>query len=112
MKISESIWSNNQFIIPMAEVAFIEKLHDSNNCKNRIFIFFKHSKWDDEQKIMNPHVYLENSNGESFKKDWCIYRSEVESVAYNPHSLDMASDNLKGFFNDIQNICNEYKPIQ
>jgi len=107
-KPSESIWSNKKIIIPMAEVSHIEILNDDKEINNRIFIYFKHSKSNCETQMLEPFIYLENENGLNFKKDWCNYRSELEGMNYNPHTLDVEADNLKGFFNEIQNICKTY----
>ena len=106
--VTESIWSNEFYVIPFPNVSHIEKLHTSNGRIDRIFVFFKYSKWDDEVKILNPHVYLENKDGLSFKQCYCNYISELEdSVTLRPYPD--APESLKGFYDSIQSICKEHK---
>ena len=109
-RVTESIWSNKKHIIPMAEISHLEIENSGNN--RGLWVIFKHSKLNPLSKFtmkLEPAIWLDGEDKESIKKDWCNYRSELEGVAYDPHSLDIAADNLKGFFNDIQSICNEYK---
>ena len=64
-KVSESIFSNGEFTIPMAEVSHIEKF------KTFIFVVFKHSKWQDEFQQYSPVVCITNEKIEKavFKID-------------------------------------------
>ncbi len=112
-KVSESIWSNEENIIPMAEVSHIEKIISLFGIENKqIRIVFKHSKWDDKYQTFEPSISLINKAAESFRKDWCTYRSELESeTLMNPYPVEVVAENLKGFFNDIQNICKEYRAV-
>lgn len=75
-KVTESIWSNGKYIIPLADVQFIETLVDDKKT-NRIYVVFKNSKLD-EFSIWQPMIYLEDKNGESFKREFCRYRHELE----------------------------------
>jgi hypothetical protein len=112
-KVSESIWSNEDNVIPMAEVSHIERLRDAYSIENKqIRVVFKHSKWNDTTQSFEPCICMSNKKTESFLKDWCTYRSELESeTLMNPYPIEIAAENLKGFFNDIQNICKEYKAV-
>lgn len=79
--VSESIWSNGGYIIPMAEVSHIENLLDSYSKEhNQIRIIFKYSKWDDAESSYHPSICLIDNMAESFKKDWCYYRAEFENL--------------------------------
>ena len=72
-KVSESIWSNKNVIIPMAEVSYIEKMSIG------IEVIMKHSKWNNEFNHWSPFVIIaDEKQAASFKKDWCYYRYEIE----------------------------------
>lgn len=78
-KVSESIWSNGNVIIPMAEVSHIAVYGPTADASDRIGVFLKHSKWSAEAHKCGPMILLRNESAISFKKDWCTYRSELES---------------------------------
>lgn len=79
-KVTESIWSNKNYVIAMAEVSHIVGLPEKYEyLKCPIHIVFKYSKWNNDTQDFEPNVYLSNEESVSFKKDWCIYRSELES---------------------------------
>lgn len=73
-KVSESIWSNKDAIIPMAEVSFINKVTYG------IEIVMKHSKWQNEVQHWSPVVFLSSEEAGRFINDWCYYRAELEGV--------------------------------
>ena len=77
-KVTESIWSNDKLIVPLAEVSHIEKLTDNQGIINRIFVYFKYSKANNETQMLEPFLYLDNKAGESFKKEFCRYKHELE----------------------------------
>lgn len=77
-KVTESIWSNDKLIIPLAEVSHIEKLTDNQGFKNRIFVYFKYSKQNQETQMFEPYLYLHDEAGLSFKNEFCRYRHELE----------------------------------
>ena len=89
--ITESIYSSDCFVIPMAEVSHIEKkaLYDGTA---GIEIVFKHSKWQTEQAFgqWSPKIYLDGEEMEKFLRSWCTYRAE----------LDMADSKKEGGDND------------
>lgn len=79
-KISESIWSNGKYVIPMAEVSHIE-YDQRNNYKKCAYIIFKHSKFANESDVtFSPNAWLDENETRDFLKDWCYYRSEVEEL--------------------------------
>lgn len=73
--VTESIFSGNSVVVPMAEVVFIHK-HYFNGFS--INIVFRGSPVGDD----GWHEGMANLSGEeaeSFLKCWCKYRSEIES---------------------------------
>lgn len=79
-KVSESIWSNSKFIIPMAEVSHIE-YDQRKDYKQCAYVIFKHSKFANEGDVtFSPNVWLDERETEDFKKDWCYYRAEMENL--------------------------------
>lgn len=80
-KVSESIFSNKNIIIPLAEVMFIEKHFYGNPSEyGGIKIIFKGTRWDMEADTWSNNAYLSNHEGEDkkFLKAWCYYRHEIE----------------------------------
>jgi len=72
-KVSESIWSNENVIIPMAEVSYIIKMPIG------IEVIMKHSEWQNEYQHWSPMVVISNKEqATSFKNAWCYYRYELE----------------------------------
>ncbi len=72
-KVSESIWANEDVVIPMAEVSFVEKIR-----QHGIQVVMKHSKWQDEFQHWSPMIVLNEKNAPKFLNDWCFYRRELE----------------------------------
>ncbi len=109
-KVTESIWSNEDNVIPMAEVSHIEKLRDAYSIENgQIRIVFKHSNWNENTQCHEPSIPMQGEKAKSFLKYWCIYRSEVEGLINESYSSYIPNESLSCFFNEIQNICSEYK---
>jgi len=88
-KVSESIWSSKDVVIPMAEVGHIEKIyHKSGSVDGKIkkgdlsgiLVIMKHTAWDMVADTWNGGVWISNidSKAQQFLKDWCFYRYEVE----------------------------------
>lgn len=88
-KISESIWSSKNFLIPMADVQHIEKHYQTCDLLDGTkkgdlcgaLIITKHTKWDTEKGIWANNIYLGKQEAESFIKDFCFYRYELEGGA-------------------------------
>jgi hypothetical protein len=78
MLVSESIWDNGQFLIPMAEVSHVEK-DQREGFKANVSVIFKHSKWNDATQSFEPMAYLQGLAASGFIRSYCIYRSELES---------------------------------
>ncbi len=80
-KVSESIWSNKEFVIPMADVSHVERKFDKD--KNFIggMVITKHSTWNSEIDSYNNSIYLWKDEFEKFVKDWLFYRHEIEGGA-------------------------------
>ena len=88
-KVSESIWSNKDVVIPMADVQHIEKDYscyssDDDTIKKGGFsgltIITKHTRMDVHTGVwVNPiTVSNHDKSAERFIKDWCFYRYELE----------------------------------
>jgi len=90
-KVSESIWSSESIIIPMADVQHIEKHYHSCDLVDGtkkgdlsgIMVITKHTKWDMEADIWANNIWVSNhdKSAEKFIKDWCFYRHELENLA-------------------------------
>lgn len=73
-KVSESIWNGKNEIIPMADVQHIQKHHSSGG----IIVITKNTRWDMEADTWANGIWLNKEDGDSFKKEWCFYRHELE----------------------------------
>ena len=88
-KVSESIWSNKNIIIPMADVQHIEKIeHGYNSSDGRtkkedlsgIKVITKHTRWDMDADTWSNNIWISNYEkaAKRFIRDWCFYRYEKE----------------------------------
>ena len=85
-KVSESIWSSKRVVIPMADVQHIEKQYHSCDLVDGTkkwdlqgaMIITKHTRWDMEADCWANNIWLGKDETESFLKDWCFYRHELE----------------------------------
>lgn len=75
--VSESIWYDGHYLIPMAEVSHIEKDRRIEFAGNASVIF-KHSKWNDDNQAFEPSVYLQGEAALKFTSAYCEYRRELE----------------------------------
>ena len=73
-KVTESIFSGESCIIPMAEVQFVEKRRPGG-----INVILSGTTWNSEIDHYNNHAFLDGEEAKSFLKAWCRYRHEVEA---------------------------------
>lgn len=81
-KISESIFSNADIIIPMADVQHIEKLK-YNSAPNGIWIITKHTNWNFEKDMWDNPIYMLERDSKKFIEAWCNYRYEKDIKPFN-----------------------------
>jgi hypothetical protein len=88
-QISESIFSDKNVIIPMADVQHIERhFYNYNSADGTVkkgdicgcFIITKHTKWNFENDTWENAIYLSKECMDSFMKAWCYYRYEYEGL--------------------------------
>lgn len=80
---SETIYSSKTELIPMCDVAFIQK-EGRPEYAGAITIVFKYSKWQDEFQQWSPNVYLLPESAKEFVAAYCHFRSEVDPVQQSP----------------------------
>ena len=87
-KVSESIFSGERTVIPMADVQHIEKhLYASDIMSSEIkkgdlkgiSIITKHTKWGAEHDHWENEIWLNKDEAKKFISAWCFYRHELES---------------------------------
>ena len=86
-KVSESIFSNEDIVIAMADVQHIErKRHDADLVSGKkkgdlmgLIIVTKNTTWNADIDFYNNSIWLDAKHAESFMKAWCIYRHELEA---------------------------------
>ena len=76
--VTESIFSGETCIIPMAEVLFIER-DKRESYKDGITVIFKGTTYSNEAGEYNNNAYLRKEEAKSFIQCWCAYRSELEA---------------------------------
>ncbi len=87
-KVSESIFSGESVIIPMADVQHIEKHWygeaeiTKHNYKG-INVITKHTSWNYEYDCWENNIYLSRDEADEFISVWCAYRHEVEHLNQN-----------------------------
>ncbi len=77
-KVSESIFSGNSHVIPLAEVLYIQR-QKSNTTVNPIWVIMKGTTANNENGDWNNAPFLRDDEAASFLRTWCDYRSELES---------------------------------
>lgn len=77
-KVSESIFSDGNVIIPMADVQHAEYKKDEDGLLIGGCVITKHTKWDFENDYWANNIWLTNKQMKSFLKAWCYYRYELE----------------------------------
>lgn len=76
-QISETIYTDKNTILPMADVQHIEKLMNMNK-PNGIWIITKHTRWNFEMDMWENPIYISEEDARSFISAWCQYRNEVD----------------------------------
>lgn len=81
--VSESIFSGQTTVIPMADVQHIERHWYPSDEKTKdnyrgIKVITKHTRWDMEAATWANNIYLDRQEGDAFLKAWCMYRHELE----------------------------------
>lgn len=100
--VSESIFDGDRYIIPMADVSYIEKER-----KGEIVIHLKYTTFDDAQKHFNNTIWLDKKESESFLKAWCMYRHELEINTLKNISINNVSNEIGK--NIVKNLKNNSK---
>jgi len=85
-QVSESIFSGESVVIPLADVQHIEKSFHSCDLVNGakkgdlqgVLIITKHTKWDMEADTWANSIWLTSKQYEKFMPVWCTYRRELE----------------------------------
>lgn len=86
---SETIYSDGNVIIPMADVQHIEKRYYSTDMVNPsvkkgdlmgILIVTCHTKWDMVADCWSNNIWIGREKAENFIRDWCYFRYEVDGI--------------------------------
>lgn len=72
--VSESIFSGETTIIPMADVQHMVR-HGTG-----LVIITNHTRWDMEADTWANNIWLDTKEAIEFKKAWCLYRGELEGL--------------------------------
>lgn len=88
--ITESIFSNVDVVIPMADVQHVEKHYYSYTLTgvhkkgdfSGIQIITKHTTWDNDRATWANPIWISqfDKEAENFLKVWCQYRRELEGL--------------------------------
>ena len=76
---SETIYSYNNLVIPMADAQHIEK-KTLNGEPNGLWLITKHTHWDMEADTWSNPIYVPQEDAERFLKAWCYFRYEVDGI--------------------------------
>lgn len=79
-KITESVWTSDRLLIPMADVQHIEKRSVNNPSKPMyLMVVMKSTRYDNTCSEWANAIYIEPEKAESFMRDWCNYRGELDN---------------------------------
>ncbi len=84
----ETIYSDGDIIIPMADVQHIEKKYHSCDLLNGtkkgdlmgISVVMKSTRWDMEHDAWDNPVWIGKEKAEDFIRSWCYFRYEVDGI--------------------------------
>jgi hypothetical protein len=80
---SETIFDGKFNVIPMCDVAFVNK-DTRPEWKGCVTIILKCSKWNDDTISFEPNIYLPAEEARRFMNAWTFYRSEIDPVRKGP----------------------------
>lgn len=86
-KVSESIYSDGDLVIPMADVQHIEKQYHNLDLADGTkkgdlqgaFVITRHTRWNMEADCWANSIWLSSNQVEKFLSAWCYYRHELEA---------------------------------
>lgn len=73
-KVSESIYSSQTLVVPLADVQHIEK-HQGGG----LVVVTKHTRWDKETDGWANNIFVGADDAQGFLRAWCDYRAELEA---------------------------------
>ena len=76
-RISESIFSNEKVIVPMADIQHIEKLKRDGE-SNGLWLITKQTNWDYEMDMWNNPIYITEEDSKGFIDAWYFYRHKKD----------------------------------
>jgi hypothetical protein len=84
--VTESIFSNREVVIPLADVQHIEKHYEFKDWPDgtkkgdlkHLMVITKHTKWNYEEGDWETAICIPARTSEEFLKAWCAYRHELE----------------------------------
>lgn len=86
---SETIYSDGELIIPMADVQNIEKEYYTTDMVNPpvkkgalmgISVITRHTRWDMDADCWANAIWIGRDKAEAFIKAWCYFRYEVDGI--------------------------------
>ena len=87
-QVTESIFSGETAIIPMAEVHHIER-DKRDGYTDAISIVLSGTTWNQEIDAYNNSIWLRHEEAKSFLQCWCRYRAEIEAETIINIGADM-----------------------
>ena len=86
-EVSESIYSDDNIVIPLADVQRIER--QFNCCVKKCallgaLVVTKHTRWNVEADCWNNQIWLTAEQTPKFLKAWRYYRHELEKNGWSP----------------------------
>lgn len=77
-KVTESIFSGETAVVPIAEVHHIER-DTREGYKDAIRVVLNGTTWNSALNTYNNSICLRHDEAEAFLQCWCRYRSELEA---------------------------------
>lgn len=76
-KVTESIFSGDNVIVPLADVQHIEKW--AAHSVPGIMVVTRHTRWDCDHDVWANGIWISEPDATAFRRAWCRYRYELES---------------------------------
>lgn len=102
-KVSESIYTDRNVVIPMADVQHIEKQYHNTDLVDGTkkgdlmgaMVITRHTRWDMEADCWANNIWLSAKQVPEFLKAWCYYRYELESEVIKLHNQEDSADDIE-----------------
>ena len=109
--VTESMWSSDTLLIPLADVQHIEKNYVCGQPCG-LAVVTKHTRWDKDPDYWANSIFVPESDREDFVRAWCVYRHELEFNTLkdiSPEGDDKVCETLDEVIHTLMSCYNSFQ---